>query len=145
MKEGSERGNEHVLEGILRPDASGAGERGQRMALVRAAEKQPQVLAGLKAFSSFLPAVVDPELADYYQFALLGVSVGFSERNLSSEDELHQEIIPPLLKDIRIVFQRLKHLKADYDPEQFRYQAYDYGIHKAYYLDWRLYLSKSLY
>ena len=54
-------------------------------------------------------------------------------------------IIPPLLDDIQGVFDRLRKLNADYDPDEFRFRAYDYGIHKAYYLDWCLYLSKDCY
>lgn len=143
--DGLERSNEDVLQSILSPPAPEGPEREQTMALVRAAQQELPLLAGLEAFSSYLPAEVDPELAEYFQFALLGVSVGYRERNLSSEDEAHLEIISPLLEDIRIVFQRLQQMRAEYDPEEFRFQAYDHGINKVYYLDWRLYLSKTLY
>ena len=143
--QGMQRDNRHVLESILRPSEREGPKREQTMALVRVARRELPILASLEAFSRYLPAEVDPELAEYFQFALLGVSVGFRERNLLSEDEAHLEIISPLLEDIRIVFQRLQQMGAEYDAEEFRFQAYDYGINKVYYLDWRLYLSKTLY
>ena len=139
---GLERSKKYVLERILRP--SGAGKQ----ALVRVEKRHlpvPTGLGALQHFKNLLPAGADAELAEYCQYALLGVSAGLRERNLSPQDEAHLEIIPPLLKDIRLVYRRLKKMKAEYDPEEFRYQAYDYGIHKVYYLDWRLYLSKTLY
>lgn len=145
VAQGADRSNEEVLERILRPATPAGAQRDETMAMVRVAENDLPVLAALKVFSQFLPAEIDPELSEYYRLALLGVGVGFKERNLSPDDEAHVEIIPALLKDIRIVFMRLKELKAEYDPEDFRFQAYDYGIHKAYYLDWCLYLSKTLY
>ncbi len=140
-----DRNNEDVLERILQSSPSSAGQRDDAMAMVRAAENLPPVLANLNAFKLLIPAGADPTLLDYFRFALLGVSVGFAERNLSPKDQEHLDIISPLLEDIRIVFERLQADDAEYDPEEFRFQAYDYGIHKAYYLDWRLYLSKELY
>ncbi len=140
-----DRNNEDVLERILRCSPSSARQRDDAMAVVRAAEILPPVLANLNAFKQLIPGGGEPTLLEYFRFALLGVSAGFAERNLSPNDQAHLDIIPPLLEDIRIVFERLQAMHAEYDPEEFRFQAYDYGIHKAYYLDWRLYLSKELF
>jgi hypothetical protein len=139
-----ERDKDDLLQGLLQPDDA-ADEAADAGALVTAAEAQPPVVAVMTALRPFMPDVDDEELADFFRFALLGVSVGFCERNLSPRDEAHLRIIPPLLADIRLVYDQLRKMGAEYDREEFRYRAYDYGIHKAYYLDWQLYLSKELY
>ena len=133
-----------LLQSLLKPREE-AREGQDSRELVRRAESQPLVLAAFQELSRIVPTDDPEELSGFLRYALLGVSVGFVERNLSPYLPEHVEIIPPLLKDIRSVFRRLKKLRGTYDEEEFRYRAFDYGIHKAYYLDWRLYLSKELY
>jgi hypothetical protein len=75
----------------------------------------------------------------------MGMVVGFGDRNLSPYVAQHTAIIPPLLEDIRSVYQQVRASGAAYSPEEFIFRAFDYGIHKAYYLDWDLYLSHDMY
>ena len=98
-----------------------------------------------EVLKGFLPEEEDPELSEYYQFALMGLVVGFGDRHLSPFLEEHTVIIPPLLEDIQAVYTQVKTSGGDYKREDFLYRAYDYGIHKAYYLDWSLYISKDMY
>ena len=114
-------------------------------ALVQSAQDHPQVVEAFRTLNRFLPPDVSDELADLLRFALIGICVGFAERSLSPFIEEHLEIIPPLLDDIRSVYDQLKSIGAEFDLDEFRLRAYDYGIHKAYYLDWRLYLSHEMY
>ena len=107
--------------------------------------RQPEMAPWLEHLSQHLPAVREPELARYFRFALLGVCAGFMERGLSPYLPEHVEIIAPLLADIQGVFDRIQSMNAAYSPEEFCQQAYAYGVHKATYLDWDLYLSKEMY
>jgi len=99
----------------------------------------------LRELERHLPPPSDPELDDYYRYALMGVVVGFGDRNLSPYLPEHTAILPHLLEDIRVVFERVKSSDAPYSVEEFIFRAFDYGIHKAYYLDWDLYLSHDMY
>lgn len=99
----------------------------------------------LRELERHLPPPGDSELDDYYRYALMGLVVGFGDRNLSPYVEAHAAIIPVLLEDIRQVYERIKTSGATYSKEEFIFRAFDYGIHKAYWLDWDLYLSKELY
>lgn len=98
-----------------------------------------------EALQGFLPEEEDEELSEYYQFALMGLVVGFGDRHLSPYLEEHTAIIPPLLEDIHAVYTQAKASDAEYKRQDFLYRAFDYGIHKAYYLDWSLYISKDMY
>ena len=113
--------------------------------LVRQALAQPDVRTYLEVISA--PLALEPEqpLAEYLRLALIGVAATFAERNLSPYVLEHVAIIEPLLDDIRAVYAQILAQQAAYDHEEFRYRAYDYGVHKAHYLDWRLYLSKEMY
>ena len=133
-----------LLQSLLNPREDGRGGQDSRE-LVRRAESQPPVLTAFRELSRAVPTDDPEDLSGFLRYALLGVSVGFIERNLSPYLAEHVEIIPPLLEDIRSVFRRLKKMRATYEEEEFRYRAFDYGLHKAYYLDWRLYMSKELY
>ena len=139
-----DRDKKDLLRGVLKPEGAPGAVCDSR-ALVAAQEAIPPVVVALAALRALVPSEPDEELAGYLSFAVLGVAVGFAERNLSPRDEAHLAIVPPLLEDIRSVYGQLHDLGGDYDGEEFRFRAYDYGIHKAYYLDWRLYLSKELY
>ena len=107
--------------------------------------RRPEVGPWLEHLAQHLPATQEPELARYFHFALLGVCVAFLERGLSPYLPEHLEILPPLLEDIRGVYERIRAMDAGYNPEEFCRRAYEYGIHKATYLDWQLYLSKEMY
>lgn len=114
-------------------------------ALVRQALAAPEVRTYLEVISApLLPEPAQP-LAEYLRLALIGVAATFVERNLSPYVAEHVAIVEPLLDDIRAVYAQIEAQHAAYDHEEFRYRAYDYGVHKAHYLDWRLYLSKEMY
>lgn len=95
--------------------------------------------------ADFLPSDGDPALGEYQYCALMGVVVGMRDRDLSPFEADHTEIIPPLMEDIRSVYDQILASGAAYSHEGFIYRAYDYGIHKAYYLDWDRYMSHELY
>ena len=134
---------EDLLEGLLGKAEPGAVA--ETKALMLSERNKPPVVEAYRAMESMLPARIDSELAEYLRCALIGVSVGFAQRHLSPYVAEHLEIVPPLLEDIRSVFLQIKGMEAEIDREAFRHQAFDYGIHKALYLDWRLYLSKDMY
>lgn len=138
-----ERDRQSLLEEVRA--APGAPPVEDSKALVKAARSKAPVAEAVAALARFLPATQDEELNDYCQLALLGVCVGFADRHLSPFVEEHLAIIPPLLDDIRTVYHQLKEMGEPFDDNEFRFRAYDYGIHKAYYLDWRLYLSHEMY
>jgi len=112
---------------------------------VARAAADPEVQSCAAALAGCLPALADPELAEYERLALLGVSAGFVERHLSPHLAAHTAIVPPLIEEIRSVFREVKRLGMPYSTEEFRLRAFHYGVHKASYLDWQLYLSKELY
>lgn len=114
-------------------------------ALLVSAKSHPPVKKAFQSMEGLLPATETQEIDEYLHLALLGVATAFVERNISPHLEIHREIIPPLLDDIQAVYRALKKTDAQYDPEEFRFRAFDYGIHKAYYLDWCLYMSKEPY
>jgi hypothetical protein len=112
---------------------------------VRAAESNEDVQSYVLALRKAAEPPPDLELAAYERFALLGVSAGFMERNLSPHLPEHIAIVPPLLEEIRGVYRELRRLGTPYDSQEFKLRAFHYGVHKASYLDWQLYLSKECY
>lgn len=102
----------------------------------------PDWMAGL---SDYLPSDVDEVLGEFQYCALMGVVVGMRDRDLSPFVAEHAEIIPPLMEDIRSVYDQIQTSGADYSHEGFIFRAFDYGIHKAYYLDWDRYMSHEMY
>lgn len=98
-----------------------------------------------EALKTYLPDESDPELTEYFEFALMGLTVGFVDRDLSPFLPAHTALIPVVLGDIRQVYRQVMEAGTDYSPEEFIFRAYDYGIHKAYYLDWDLYMSHEMY
>ena len=102
----------------------------------------PDWMAGL---SQYLPPDVDEALGEFQYCALMGVVVGLKDRDLSPFVADHAEIIPPLMEDIRSVYDQIMASGADFSHEDFIYRAFDYGIHKAYYLDWDRYMSHEMY
>jgi hypothetical protein len=104
-----------------------------------------QVQAYSGALARFVGGEGNDELAEYERMAVLGICAGFVERQLSPYITEHVAIIPPMLDEIRAVYRRLRQLGTAYDPAEFRIRAFHYGVHKASYLDWRLYLSKECY
>jgi len=115
-----------------------------RELMVRAPARE-DVRQWFAALEPLLPPEDDPQLAEFLRLAVMGVCVGFIDRHLSPEVEAHRAIVPLLLDDIQSVYAQLKALGATIDRDQFRWRAFDYGIHKAYYLDWTLYLSREPY
>jgi hypothetical protein len=109
------------------------------------AESDVRVLAYCQELVRFLGTHGDDELAGYERSAILGVCAEFVERQISPYLAEHLVIVSPLLEEIRGVYRRLRQLGTAYDPSGFRIRAFHYGVHKASYLDWRLYLSKDCY
>ncbi len=105
----------------------------------------PHFAEWLSALSVWLPDDVDAELGEYQYSALMGLVIGFGDRGLSPYVAQHTAIIPPLLEEIASVYHQVKTSGNAYSHEDFIYRAYDYGIHKAYYLDWDLYMSNDMY
>jgi hypothetical protein len=99
----------------------------------------------LRELERHLPRPSAPELDEYYHYALMGLVVGFGDRDLSPYVREHTAIIAPLLEDIRSVYEQVCASGAAYSREEFIFRAFDYGIHKAYYLDWDLYGSHDMY
>jgi hypothetical protein len=112
---------------------------------VARAEADPQVSAFSHELVRYVGGHGDDELAEYERLAVLGVCAGFAERQLSPYIAEHTAILPPLLAEIRAVYGELQKLGTAYDPSEFRIRAFHYGVHKASYLDWCLYLSKECY
>ncbi len=130
-----------AVTGIPAPPA----ERPETTALVRQALATPAVQTYLEVLAAPLTPTPEQPLEEYLRLALIGVAATFVERNLSPYLAEHVAIVEPLLADIRAVYAQIQAEHATYDHEAFRYRAYDYGVHKAHYLDWRLYLSKEMY
>lgn len=135
---------QELLALILRPEAAPAALAPAERVRAKT-EVHSDFAEWLRALEGHLPPPSDPELDEYYRYALMGLVVGFGDRNLSPFLPQHTAIIAPLLADIAAVFAQIKASGAPYSPEEFVFRAFDYGIHKAYYLDWDLYLSHDMY
>ena len=135
---------EELLALIVKPSRE-AGEQDASAALLAHARERADVIKWSDELQGHLPATGDEELREYYQAALLGVCAGLAERGLSPYLEEHVAIIPPLLEEIHSVYSQVKEAGSDYDRADFTHRAFEYGIHKATYLDWDLYGSKTLY
>jgi hypothetical protein len=134
---------ENLLTALVSPAPAEALE--QTRALIRDAGTTERAREWLPAFDPFLPAEVEAPLLEYLRYAVLGLCLGFVERDLSPFHQEHLAIVAPMLADIRSVFEQLAEMRRLPDPEQFRFRCFDYGVHKAYYLDWTLYMSKECY
>jgi hypothetical protein len=134
-----------LLASLTSPGADTRARNEELRALVRRSSALDRAQEWLRVFEQFLPAGVEPPLRDYLQYALLGVCLGFVERGLSPFVAEHLAIIPPLLGDVEAVFAQATAQGSEVAPKEFRFRALDYGIHKAYYLDWTLYMSKECY
>jgi len=113
--------------------------------LVKRVEAVPAAQEALHALLPLIPQAAEARLKDIYYFAILGVSQGFSERGLSPFLPEHLEMIPALMADIQAVFLEVQASAAQVTDEEFCRQAYEFGLHKAFYLDWRLYMSHEMY
>ena len=114
-------------------------------ALVQRAGTLEKAREWLRVFEQFLPPGAEGSLREVLQFALLGLCLGFVERDLSPFVAEHLAIVPPMLEDVQSVYNQADAQGFAVAPEEFRFRAFDYGIHKAYYLDWTLYMSKECY
>ena len=139
----TKRDKASLLAEVLNPPAVPAAQGKQNLVQILAG--QPTLREWLEYLSSRIPEATEPRLADLMRFALLGICVGFMDRHLSPYVPEHQAVITPLLDDIGSVYRDIQYSKAEFSMEEFVFRAYDYGIHKAYYLDWDLYLSKDMY
>lgn len=136
---------QELLALILRPGAEVTAAAPRAEHIHAKTEGHSEFREWLAELERYLPDPSEPELDDYYRYALMGLVVGFGDRHLSPYVAAHTAIIAPLLEDIRSVYEQVKASDASYSPEEFVFRAFDYGIHKAYYLDWDLYLSHDMY
>jgi len=139
-----DRTKEELLSCLLQPEPD-AQDSFPTRALALRVDALPPAATAMSELVRYLPEQAPDALREIYLYALMGVSLGFAERNLSPFIEAHLEIIEPLLEDIRTVFEQVTQMEAEVQPEEFHRQAFDFGLHKAYYLDWRLYMSKEMY
>ena len=112
---------------------------------VQVAQASPAIAACAVVLRKAMEQPDDQQLALFESYAILGVSAGFVERHLSPHLMQHQAIIAPMIEEIRSVYAQLIELGSPYDKEEFKLRAFHYGVHKASYLDWQLYLSKECY
>lgn len=98
-----------------------------------------------EVWSARLPVPEPSGLANWQRLALLGVWVGFHERNLDPSRPEHQAVLPRVLKDVGGAFRQLRESGGNPDDPAVCWQVYDFGIQWAYYLDWELYMSQELY
>jgi hypothetical protein len=125
--------------------AGPAVARAETLALLARSRDDAQVRQWMAHLSGHVPPDAPPPLEEFLRLALLGVCAGFLERTLSPYAPQHEEIIPPLVAEIRAVYEQVQAAGGSYDADEFRYRAFHYGLHKACYLDWRLYLSNTCY
>jgi hypothetical protein len=130
---------------VVTPGRPPAQARAETLALLARASDDAEIQDWMRHLASYLPPEAPEPLEEFLRLALLGVCAGFQERTLSPYAPQHAEIIPPLLAEIRAVYDQVQALGGGYDTEEFRYRAFHYGLHKACYLDWRLYLSNTCY
>ena len=50
-----------------------------------------------------------------------------------------------VVKDVSGAYSQLCGMQLEKSIESLKSQIYDYGVQWAYYLDWKLYMSKELY
>jgi hypothetical protein len=136
---------ETLLATLRRAEPLGEAAVAETRALIRRAHTLEQAREWLQVFDQLVPRDAKEPLTEYLRYALLGICLGFVERDLSPYYAEHLAIVPPMLEDIRGVYDQLEGMGVRADAENFRYRAFDYGIHKAYYLDWTLYMSKECY
>jgi len=136
---------ESLLSSLVRSETREEKELEELRKMARNAQGRPEVGVWMEDLLDFMPPAAHGALAEILQFALMGLCLGFLDRDLSPYVEAHRAIIPPLLEDISRVFEQVEvgHLKVT--QEVFCHRAFSYGIHKAYYLDWTLYLSHEPY
>ena len=134
-----------LLASLSQAEPAPAERTEETRALIRRANTLEKAREWLKVFDQFIPPDVEEPLLEYLRFALLGLCLGFVERELSPYLAEHLAIVPPMLEDIRAVYEKLEQMGVKPDPQEWRYRCFDYGVHKAYYLDWTLYMSKEFY
>ena len=87
----------------------------------------------------------DTFLNELLMLANLGICAGFVERSLRPGVPEHQELFGVVQNDIRSAYQQMQENQMQFDATYLKYQVYDYGIQRVYYLDWLLYISKECY
>jgi hypothetical protein len=134
-----------LLASLREPPPSAAAHNDETRALIRRLDRLERAREWLRVFEQFLPPGQEGSAREMLQYALLGLCLGFIERDLSPFVAEHLAIVPPMLEDVRSVYDQAAVQSSAIDPEEFRFRAFDYGVHKAYYLDWTLYMSKECY
>lgn len=130
---------------VVTPGRTPAQARAETLALLARARDDAEIQEWMCHLAPHISPDIPEPLEEFLRLALLGVCAGFQERTLSPYAPQHAEIIPPLLAEIRAVYEQVQALGGGYDADEFRYRAFHYGLHKACYLDWRLYLSNTCY
>ena len=108
-------------------------------------ERDPCFHREWMTISSALDERTDPLLRELLKLVLLGVCTGFAERGLDSEVTEHREVFSGIVKDVSEVYSQLRGVQLKKGLESLKSQVYHYGVQWAYYLDWKLYMSKELY
>jgi len=134
-----------LLASLCEPPRGSPTRNHETLALIQRAGTLEKAREWLRVFEQFLPPGAAGSLREVLQYALLGLCLGFVERDLSPYVAEHLAIVPPMLEDVRSVFAQVEARGLAVEPEQFRFRAFDYGLHKATYLDWTLYMSKEFY
>ena len=134
-----------LLQYLIRKPLDRSKPRESFVAMIRRLEGIDEAHGWYDELVKFIPEETENPLREYFRLALLGVCYGFIENGLSPYINDHTAIVPPLLEEIQAVYDEVAEEKAEYDPDEFRYRSYDYGLHKATYLDWTLYQSRELY
>ena len=98
-----------------------------------------------KDLKLMIPEESDEQLKEWLKILLLGVCVGFKERNLNPELPAHQYIYPRMFKDVSDMFHKLQARKLPLDTSEMKWQVYDFGLQWIYYMDWDVYISQELY
>ena len=94
---------------------------------------------------STLDARKNPLFREWLKLVLLGVCTGFAERGLDPELPEHHEVFSRIVKDVSGIYSQLRDMQPEKSSESLKSQVFDYGVQWAYYLDWKLYMSKDLY
>jgi hypothetical protein len=137
--------HELLLASLREPQPDAAARNEETRALIRRVNALERAREWLRVFEQFLPPGATGDLREMLQYALLGLCLGFIDRDLSPFVAEHLTIVPPMIEDVRSVFEQARARDQPIEAEEFRFRAFDYGIHKAYYLDWTLYGSTGCY
>ena len=86
-----------------------------------------------------------PPFAEYVEIAILGMCLAFEERGIPPDLPGHRSLLHLLVKDVSGMCRQLQQSGHSYSREDLLFRAYDYGMRRAYHLDWELYGSQTSY